>query len=58
MKFIRIYGNTAYAVYRLTSDIRENGDVKTMTWNESSIFRKVNGVWKVELIHSTPIETK
>ena len=54
IKNVRIYGNTAYAVYSLRSDIQENSVLKVKNWNESAIFRKLKGVWKIELIHSTP----
>lgn len=58
INYVRIYGNTAYAVYNLRSEIKENSTMKIKNWNESSIFRKLNGVWKIELIHSTPIAIK
>ena len=58
IKYIRIFGNTAYAVYNLKSDIIETGNLITKNWNESVIFRKLEGKWKIELIHSTPIDTK
>jgi len=57
-KFIRIFENTAYAVYNLNSDIIENGNLTIKNWNESVIFRKIAGKWKIELIHSTPIDIK
>jgi ketosteroid isomerase-like protein len=55
-KYIKILENTAYTVYTLNSDIKENGKLKTLTWNESVIFRKIKGHWKIALIHSTKIE--
>ncbi|MBK8610009.1 MAG: nuclear transport factor 2 family protein [Chitinophagaceae bacterium] len=57
-KFIRIFDNIAYAVYNLKSDIIENGNVTQKNWNESVIFRKIEGNWKIELIHSTPVDIK
>jgi len=57
-KYIRIFENIAYAVYNLKSDIVENGNLTQKNWNESVIFRKIEGEWKIELIHSTPIEIK
>ena len=57
-KYIRIEGNTAYAVYGLKSDITESGKLTTRHWNESTIFRRVEGTWKIALIHSTPIAIK
>ena len=56
IKYVRIYGNTAYAAYNLRSDITENGALKVKTWLETVIFRKINGNWKIELIHSTVIQ--
>lgn len=57
IKYVRVYGNCAYAVYNLRSDIRENGNLKVKNWVETTIFRKVKGTWKIELIDSTPIVT-
>ena len=56
-KYVRVFGNIAYAVYNLKSVIIENGNVKNKNWNESVIFRKIDGKWKIELIHSTPVST-
>jgi hypothetical protein len=57
-KYINIFENVAYSVYKLKSDFDDNGNLTQMNWSESAIFRKIDGVWKIELIHSTPIETK
>ncbi len=58
IKYDRIYGDLAYAVYNLRSDITENGDLKVKTWLESTIFRKIKDKWKIELINSTPVDLK
>lgn len=58
IKYIRVYGNYAYAVYALRSDITENGNLKVKNWIESTIFCKIKGKWKIELINSTPVELK
>ena len=55
-RYVRINGNFAYVVYNLKSDILENGKLKTWTWIESVIVRKIKGNWKIELIHSTSID--
>jgi hypothetical protein len=55
-KYIRIDKNMAYAVYNLKSDILKEGKAIQKNWNESAIFRKVNGEWKIALIHSTPVK--
>ena len=56
IKYIRIDGNIAYAVYNLKSDIVKEGKLTQKNWNESTIFRNVNGEWKIALINSTPIK--
>ena len=53
--YVKVYGTTAYAVYNLKSDIKENAVMKVKNWNESAFFRKVKGAWKIELIHSTSV---
>ena len=55
---LKVYGNTAYAVYNLQSAIKEDGKAKIKIWNESVIFRKIKNDWKIELIHSTFIEER
>lgn len=57
-KYFKIMDNTAYAVYGLKSEITENGKLITRHWNESTIFRKEDGAWKIALIHSTPTVSK
>lgn len=56
-KFIklRIVGEMAYGVYELHSKITENSYTKSYLWYESVVFRKMNGDWKIALIHSTKI---
>ena len=58
IRFVKVQGNSAYTVYTLKSDIVEAGKSITKRWNESVVFRKVQGVWKIALIHSTPITTR
>jgi len=57
-KYVKIVDNTAYAVYSLKSEITEKEKLTIRHWNESTIFRKVDGSWKIALIHSTPIVSK
>jgi hypothetical protein len=57
-KYIKVFENIAYAVYSLKSDFTDNGDLTQKNWSESAIFRKIEGEWKIELIHSTPIKIK
>tara|TARA_B110000091_G_C13819478_1_gene479836 strand:+ start:5424 stop:5981 length:558 start_codon:yes stop_codon:yes gene_type:complete len=57
-KYIKVLKNIAYAVYSLKSDFVEKGKSEQMHWSESAIFRKIEGVWKIELIHSSPHRQK
>lgn len=57
-RLVRIEGKSAYAVYVLKSDFTVNGKPTTMQWSESAIFRKVQNVWKIALIHSTVLPAK
>jgi ketosteroid isomerase-like protein len=53
---VRLEGNVAYAVYTLKSEIYD--DVKgarSREWLESAILRRVDGRWKLALLHSTRI---
>lgn len=52
--FVKVMGNIAYTVYSLKSEISKDGKLTLKNWNESVIFRKEKGVWKIALIHSTP----
>ena len=50
---IRIFGNSAYSLYYLRSDIIENDTLKTKNLNECAIFCKLKGKWEIELLHSS-----
>lgn len=55
IRTVKVFNNLAYAVYHLQSDITENNTLKIKVWNESVVFRKEQGRWKIALIHSTPV---
>ena len=57
LHYMKISGDNAYIVYNLKFDIQENGKLIQKNWNESVIFRKIDGKWKIALIHSTKIAT-
>jgi len=57
LHYMKILDNTAYVVYNLRSDITENGKLSQKNWHESVIFRKVDGKWRIALIHSTKNNT-
>lgn len=54
IKSVKVSGNLAYAIWHLRSEFRENGKiVRERIWNESGVFRKEDGYWKIALIHSS-----
>lgn len=55
---VRVNGDVAYAVYTLQSEITENGAMKGYRWLESALFKRVNGQWKIEMLHSTRMDLK
>lgn len=50
---LKIFGNVAYDVHHLKSVITENNNSIIKVWNESVVFRKEGGRWKIALIHSS-----
>jgi ketosteroid isomerase-like protein len=53
---VKVEGHLAYAVYTLKSEIYD--DVKgarSREWLESAILRRVDGRWKMALLHSTRV---
>jgi hypothetical protein len=53
---VKIVGKIAYAIYVLKTSIVENGVEKNYVWTESVICRKEKDIWKIALIHSTPVK--
>ena len=53
IKKVTISGDMAYGVWYLRSEFKENGNTTELAWNESGVFRKEGGRWKIALIHST-----
>lgn len=53
---VKVHGDTAYAVYFLTSSISEHGDkAREVKWLESLIARRGSSGWRVALLHSTRV---
>jgi len=48
--------NTAWSSYYLVSVINSNGVRKTFSWAQTIILNKIDGFWKVAVIHSTPLQ--
>lgn len=59
-KFLNIdIGNeTAVVIYKLKSTFDDKRKTSEKNWSESIVCKKINGVWKISLIHSTPIRGK
>lgn len=55
---VRVYGDIAYVVYELVSEFTSNNALRGKHWLESAIFRKINGAWKLELLHSSRVDLK
>ena len=53
---ITVYSETALAVYKLKSVFNDRGEISEKHWAESVFCKKINGVWKISLLHSTPIQ--
>lgn len=53
---VKVHGDTAYAVYFLTSEITDHdGGPRQYRWLESAILRRAATAWRVALLHSTRI---
>src|SRR5262249_31295825 len=53
IKKVKISGDMAYGAWHLRSEFKENGATTELAWNESGVFRKEDGHWKIALIHSS-----
>jgi hypothetical protein len=51
-----IEGQTAWASYHLHSDIIRNGKQSNIYWLETVVLQKINGKWRVNVLHSTLIK--
>ena len=50
---VKMQGNVAYAVYFLTSDIKDKQGARHREWLESMILRRSGTEWRTALLHST-----
>ena len=54
IKTVKVSRDMAYSIWNLRSEFRENGKlVRERVWNESGVFRREGGIWKIALIHSS-----
>lgn len=52
---VRVHNNTAYAVYFLSSDIKDAKGPRHRDYLESMILRRAAGVWRTAVLHSTRV---
>jgi ketosteroid isomerase-like protein len=52
---VRLHGDLAYATYFLESDMVDDTRSGHRKWLESAIVRRVDGRWRIALLHSTRI---
>ena len=52
-KLIEVYGETAFGVWDLNATVVRDGTKTNRYWLESGSFKKINGTWKVHILHST-----
>ncbi len=49
-------GDTAWTVYYNTAVFQTGDKVRTVKWLESAVLVKVQGIWKLKLLHSTDLK--
>lgn len=52
-RLVKVQGGVAYAVYLLTSDIKDQQGPRHREWLESMILRRSGTRWRTALLHST-----
>jgi len=52
---VRVHGDVAYATYFLESEIADDTRIQQRRWLESAVLRRLDGRWRVALLHSTRI---
>jgi ketosteroid isomerase-like protein len=52
---VKVQENVAYAVYFLTSDIKDQQGTRHREWLESMILRRSGTGWRTALLHSTRV---
>lgn len=55
---VAVRGTTAWVTYDNRADIERKGQQRTVRWLESAVLEKVNGVWKLAMLHSTVLPKK
>ena len=50
---VHVHGDVAWITYVNQGSIRDSSGTKEMTWLESAILHKENGIWRIRFLHST-----
>lgn len=50
-KSVRLHGDVAYAWYFLESEIQDDTKTQRRRWLESAVLRRVDGRWRMALLH-------
>ena len=58
IKALKVSGDMAYGVWYLRSEFNSGDNKSELSWNESGVFRKERGQWKIALIHSSRLPEK
>ena len=59
LNFIRtqVKGTTAWVAYHNAADMVINGQKMNVQWLESAVLVKVGNEWRIQLLHSTPLNS-
>lgn len=52
---VKVWGDIAYVVYFLKSEIKDKNGTRNREWLESAILRRSGTGWRIALLHSTKI---
>ncbi|WP_224490894.1 nuclear transport factor 2 family protein [Robertkochia flava] len=57
-KIIEVCNDTAFVVWDLFAEVIRDGALTRYQWLESGTLKKIDGQWKVHILHSTRVENK
>lgn len=50
---VHIEGNTAWLTYRNRGSVGDASGSKPVTWLESAVLHKMDGIWRIHFLHAT-----
>lgn len=54
----RVVGNTAWTTYRNFGTLRLDGQGRTKEWLETAVLVRLDGVWRIDRLHSTLVRPR